>query len=84
MTRDSIAYAITVLLLILTLRDGRVEWHEGLILILTYLFYILSKFYAFYPSPVARFSLPRYFMPPSDIYRNNYICTIAFYPFLFT
>ncbi|XP_017764843.1 PREDICTED: sodium/potassium/calcium exchanger 3-like [Eufriesea mexicana] len=40
-TRDSIAYAITVLLLILTLRDGRVEWYEGLTLILSYVLYIL-------------------------------------------
>lgn len=40
-TRDTIAYAITVLLLILTLRDGRIEWYEGMILVLSYLLYIL-------------------------------------------
>ncbi|XP_015435422.1 PREDICTED: sodium/potassium/calcium exchanger 4-like [Dufourea novaeangliae] len=39
-TRDSIAYAITVALLILTLRDGRIEWYEALILILVYILYI--------------------------------------------
>ncbi|XP_068975154.1 sodium/potassium/calcium exchanger 4-like isoform X1 [Bombus flavifrons] len=41
-TRDTIAYAFTVLLLILTLRDGRVEWYEGLILVLLYVLYILA------------------------------------------
>ncbi|CAD1478920.1 unnamed protein product [Heterotrigona itama] len=40
-TRDTIAYAITVLLLILTLRDGRIEWYEGMILVLSYALYIL-------------------------------------------
>ncbi|XP_006622720.1 sodium/potassium/calcium exchanger 3-like [Apis dorsata] len=40
-TRDTIAYAITVLLLILTLRDGRIEWYEALILVLSYFLYIL-------------------------------------------
>ncbi|XP_043506816.1 sodium/potassium/calcium exchanger 4-like isoform X1 [Frieseomelitta varia] len=39
-TRDTIAYAITVLLLILTLRDGRIEWYEGMILVLSYVLYI--------------------------------------------
>lgn len=43
-TRDTIAYAITVLLLILTLRDGRIEWYEGMILVLSYVLYILGKF----------------------------------------
>ncbi|CAL7946755.1 unnamed protein product [Xylocopa violacea] len=41
-TRDTVAYAITVLLLILTLRDGRIEWYEALILVLSYVFYILA------------------------------------------
>ncbi|XP_016772943.1 sodium/potassium/calcium exchanger 3 [Apis mellifera] len=40
-TRDTIAYAITVFLLILTLRDGRIEWYEALILVLSYFLYIL-------------------------------------------
>ena len=43
-TRDTIAYAITVFLLILTLRDGRIEWYEALILVLSYFLYILGKF----------------------------------------
>nr|XP_033341286.1 sodium/potassium/calcium exchanger 4-like isoform X1 [Megalopta genalis]XP_033341287.1 sodium/potassium/calcium exchanger 4-like isoform X2 [Megalopta genalis] len=41
-TRDSAAYAITVLLLVLTLRDGRIEWYEALILVLIYVLYILT------------------------------------------
>ncbi|XP_076658611.1 sodium/potassium/calcium exchanger 4 [Halictus rubicundus] len=41
-TRDSAAYAITVLLLVLTLRDGRVEWYEALILIIIYVLYIVA------------------------------------------
>ncbi|XP_031839116.1 sodium/potassium/calcium exchanger 4 [Nomia melanderi] len=41
-TRDSLAYAITVLLLVLTLRDGRIEWYEALILVLLYVLYILA------------------------------------------
>ncbi|XP_076548957.1 sodium/potassium/calcium exchanger 5 isoform X2 [Osmia lignaria lignaria] len=40
-TRDTIAYTITVLLLILTLRDGRVYWYEAVILVLFYILYIL-------------------------------------------
>lgn len=47
-TRDTIAYAITVLLLILTLRDGRIEWYEALILVLLYVLYILGKFMKYY------------------------------------
>ncbi|KAG7201478.1 hypothetical protein KM043_004238 [Ampulex compressa] len=39
-TRDSLAYAFTVVLLILTLRDGRVEWYEALILVASYVLYI--------------------------------------------
>ncbi|KAI4496188.1 hypothetical protein M0802_008055 [Mischocyttarus mexicanus] len=39
-TRDTLAYAFTVILLIITLRNGRVEWYEGLILIIFYIFYI--------------------------------------------
>ncbi|KAK2584603.1 hypothetical protein KPH14_006960 [Odynerus spinipes] len=39
-TRDTLAYAFTVLLLIITLRDGRIEWYEGLILVLFYILYI--------------------------------------------
>ncbi|XP_014489069.1 PREDICTED: sodium/potassium/calcium exchanger 4-like [Dinoponera quadriceps] len=39
-SRDTLAYAFTVVLLILTLRDGRVEWYEGLILVSCYIIYI--------------------------------------------
>lgn len=39
-TRDTMAYAFTVLLLIITLRDGRIEWYEALILVLFYVLYI--------------------------------------------
>nr|XP_050850464.1 sodium/potassium/calcium exchanger 4-like isoform X4 [Vespula vulgaris] len=41
-TRDTLAYSFTVLLLIITLRDGRIEWYEGLILIIFYILYILA------------------------------------------
>ncbi|XP_043265765.1 sodium/potassium/calcium exchanger 3-like [Colletes gigas] len=41
-TRDTIAYTITVGLLIFTLRNGRVEWYEALILILFYVLYIFT------------------------------------------
>ncbi|XP_076178342.1 sodium/potassium/calcium exchanger 4 isoform X2 [Ptiloglossa arizonensis] len=40
-TRDTIAYTITVGLLIFSLRNGRVEWYEALILIFFYVLYIL-------------------------------------------
>lgn len=39
-TRDTMAYAFTVLLLILTLWDGRIEWYEALILVACYILYI--------------------------------------------
>ncbi|XP_014204794.1 sodium/potassium/calcium exchanger 3-like [Copidosoma floridanum] len=41
-SRDSMAYGITVLLLIVTLRDGRIEWYEAFILVLCYILYILA------------------------------------------
>ncbi|CAG5080932.1 Similar to SLC24A5: Sodium/potassium/calcium exchanger 5 (Homo sapiens) [Cotesia congregata] len=44
-SRDSLAYAITVGLLILVFRDGRVEWYEGLILVITYVLYILTMYF---------------------------------------
>ncbi|XP_053595755.1 sodium/potassium/calcium exchanger 3-like [Microplitis demolitor] len=44
-SRDSLAYAITVGLLILVFRDGRVEWYEGLILVITYILYILTMYF---------------------------------------
>jgi len=39
-SRDALAYAFTVLLLILTLWDGRVEWYEALVLVACYILYI--------------------------------------------
>ncbi|KAF7988439.1 hypothetical protein HCN44_001012 [Aphidius gifuensis] len=44
-TRDSIAYAVTVFLLIITLRDGRIEWWEALILVIFYILYIAAMFF---------------------------------------
>ncbi|KYM88632.1 Sodium/potassium/calcium exchanger 5 [Atta colombica] len=41
-SRDTLAYAFTVLLLILTLWDGRIEWYEALILVICYVLYILA------------------------------------------
>ncbi|OXU22505.1 hypothetical protein TSAR_004252 [Trichomalopsis sarcophagae] len=41
-SRDSLAYGVTVLLLIFTLHDGRIEWYEAFILVLFYIFYILA------------------------------------------
>ncbi|KYN30943.1 Sodium/potassium/calcium exchanger 5, partial [Trachymyrmex septentrionalis] len=41
-SRDALAYAFTVLLLILTLWDGRIEWYEALILVVCYVLYILA------------------------------------------
>ncbi len=43
-TRDCAAYGVTVVLLILTLRDGRVEWYEALLLVSVYLLYLLSEY----------------------------------------
>ena len=44
-TRDCFAYGITVVLLILTLQDGRVEWYEALMLVSVYLLYLLIMCY---------------------------------------
>ncbi|XP_058809388.1 sodium/potassium/calcium exchanger 4-like [Phymastichus coffea] len=41
-SRDSLAYGVTVLLLIGTLHDGRIEWYEAFILVLFYVLYILA------------------------------------------
>ncbi|KAF4531116.1 hypothetical protein B566_EDAN011141 [Ephemera danica] len=40
LTRDCLAYGVTVALLIATIRDERVEWYEALILVLLYFLYI--------------------------------------------
>ncbi|XP_033211958.1 sodium/potassium/calcium exchanger 4-like [Belonocnema kinseyi] len=41
-SRDSLAYGFTVILLIATLHDGRIEWYEALILVISYILYILA------------------------------------------
>ncbi|XP_012288243.1 sodium/potassium/calcium exchanger 4 [Orussus abietinus] len=41
-SRDSLCYGITVGLLIVTLKDGRVEWYEALVLVVAYVLYILA------------------------------------------
>ena len=43
-SRDSLAYCISVILLIFTLYDGRIEWYEAIILVITYVLYILGEF----------------------------------------
>lgn len=37
-------YALSVVVLILTIQDGIVMWYEALILVLTYLIYIAGKY----------------------------------------
>ncbi|XP_011499733.1 PREDICTED: sodium/potassium/calcium exchanger 3-like [Ceratosolen solmsi marchali] len=44
-SRDSLAYGVTVLLLIFTLYDGRIEWYEAFLLVVTYILYILAMFF---------------------------------------
>ncbi|KAL7300989.1 hypothetical protein TKK_0006266 [Trichogramma kaykai] len=41
-TRDSLAYGVTVILLIITLHDSRIEWYEAFVLVLFYILYILA------------------------------------------
>lgn len=45
MSRDTLAYAFTVVLLILTLQDERIEWYEALILVSCYILYISGDIY---------------------------------------
>ncbi|XP_069695188.1 sodium/potassium/calcium exchanger 3-like [Periplaneta americana] len=45
LTRDCVIYSFTVVALIATLWDGRIEWYEALILVLFYSFYILAMYY---------------------------------------
>lgn len=52
-TRDSVAYSITVMLLILVLRDGRVEWYEALLLVSVYLLYLLGEWQRSVPATTA-------------------------------
>jgi Ca2+/Na+ antiporter len=42
-SRDCLMYAIAVVALILTLLDDKIYWHEALVLVLMYTFYILGK-----------------------------------------
>ncbi|CAB0029655.1 unnamed protein product [Trichogramma brassicae] len=42
-TRDSLAYGVTVILLIITLHDSRIEWYEAFVLVLFYILYILAE-----------------------------------------
>ncbi|XP_004929869.1 sodium/potassium/calcium exchanger 4 [Bombyx mori] len=41
-TRDCMMYAVAVVALILTLLDDKIYWHEALLLVLMYTFYILA------------------------------------------
>lgn len=45
MTRDCLAYGITVAILIVIIHDERVEWYEALVLVLLYLVYIAIMYY---------------------------------------
>lgn len=44
-TRDCVAYGITVAILIIIIHDERVEWYEALVLVLLYLVYIAIMYY---------------------------------------
>lgn len=44
-TRDCVAYGITVAILIVIIHDERVEWYEALVLVLLYLVYIAIMYY---------------------------------------
>lgn len=39
-------YALSVVVLIVTIQDGKIMWYEALVLVLTYLIYIAGKFIA--------------------------------------
>lgn len=43
LTRDCIAYGITVTILICIIHDERIEWYEALILVILYGVYILGN-----------------------------------------
>lgn len=45
LTRDCLAYGITVAILICIIHDERVEWYEALILVLLYIIYIAVMYY---------------------------------------
>lgn len=42
-SRDSMMYGISVITLIVFLRDGHIMWYEALILVLAYMIYIAGK-----------------------------------------
>lgn len=42
--RDGLMYAISVILLIITLHDDEVYWYEALIFVLAYVIYIASTY----------------------------------------
>lgn len=44
-TRDCVAYGITVSILIVIIHDERVEWYEALVLVSLYLVYIAIMYY---------------------------------------
>ncbi|XP_050360489.1 sodium/potassium/calcium exchanger 3-like isoform X1 [Nymphalis io] len=44
-SRDCMMYAVAVVALILTLLDDKIYWHEALLLVLMYTFYILAMVY---------------------------------------
>lgn len=45
LTRDCLAYGITVSILICIIHDERVEWYEALCLVLLYIVYIFIMYY---------------------------------------
>jgi len=44
-TRDCLAYGITVSILICIIHDERIEWYEALILVFLYVIYILIMYF---------------------------------------
>lgn len=48
LTRDSIAYCISLFILCFVLRDGRVEWYEALFMVVSYGCYIVSTLNVYY------------------------------------
>ncbi|KYM99224.1 Sodium/potassium/calcium exchanger 3 [Cyphomyrmex costatus] len=83
-SRDTLAYTFTVLSLILTLWDGRIEWYEALILVACYVLYILAMCFNrrisnFINRITARRKQYKNICEESPLLSNRKIATIYYY-----
>lgn len=65
-SRDCLAYGVTVAILICIIHDERVEWYEALTLVLLYIVYIAVMYWDKSFQKCARFGAKKGELPPDE------------------